>query len=144
MNIQLARPPPNMIRSIRTIVYTSVCPISLVKFDIVSGTMKIGQDFLDIQYELVAEGLDADTLSKLYTRYLPDFLLFGYDITPLEDMIRHGTHILDDNSQIGAYVGSNFCYLICLRQLIRSRKERPVFRYVCTTCSELPYIISTL
>ena len=64
--------------------------------------MKIGQDFLDIQYELVAEGLDADTLSKLYTRFLPDFLLFGYDITPLENMIRHGTHILDDNSARGA------------------------------------------
>ena len=49
----------------------------------------MSQDFLDVQYiYLVAEGLDADTLSKLYKRFLPDFLLFGYDVTPLEDMIR--------------------------------------------------------
>ena len=37
---------------------------------------------------LLAEGLDADTLSKLYSKFLPDFLLFGYDITPLEEMIK--------------------------------------------------------
>ena len=48
----------------------------------------MSQDFLDVQYiYLVAEGLDADTLSKLYRKFLPDFLLFGYDITPLEDII---------------------------------------------------------
>jgi len=33
------------------------------------------------------EGLDADTLSKLYQKFLPDFRLFGYDPTPLEEMI---------------------------------------------------------
>ena len=62
---------------------------------------------------LVAEGLDADTLSKLYSIYLPDFLLFGYDITPLEDMIRHGTYKLNGNSETGAHV---------VRHLIISRE----------------------
>ena len=35
--------------------------------------------------------------------------------------VPHMVLILDGNSEIGAHVGSNICYLICLRHLIRSR-----------------------
>jgi len=34
------------------------------------------------------ENLEVDVLSKLYEMYLPDFILFGYDPRPLEDLIR--------------------------------------------------------
>ena len=41
--------------------------------------------------------------------------------------------ILDDNSEIGAQVMSNLCYLICLRHFIRSDIFSPkrLILYVC-------------
>ena len=56
----------------------------------------------------------------------------------------YGTYILDDNSEIGAYVRSNLCYLICLRHLIRSRavKNQVFPLHARKTCSEIPSEIS--
>ena len=33
------------------------------------------------------ENVKVSVLSKLYENYLPDFVLFGYDPKPLEDLI---------------------------------------------------------
>ena len=43
--------------------------------------------------------------------------------------------ILDGNSEKGAYVRSNLCYLICLRHFIRSRvvTNRPIFFHAWVT-----------
>ena len=51
--------------------------------------------------------------------------------------------ILDGNSEIGAHVRSNLCYLIFLRHLLRSRtvtivSEKTTFLYAGATCFELP------
>ena len=50
--------------------------------------------------------------------------------------------MLDGNSAIGAHVSINMCYLICLRQLIRSRENLDFFSE--KTCSELPCNIITM
>ena len=56
--------------------------------------------------------------------------------------------ILDGNSEIGAHVWSNLCYLICLRHLIRSKTVTnlifPIFLHACATCSKLPSDISNM
>ena len=50
------------------------------------------------------------------------------------------------NSEVGAHMKSNLCYLICLRYLIRSRAvlnrlifspKIPIFLHACVWCSEL-------
>ena len=54
--------------------------------------------------------------------------------------------ISDVNSEIGVQVGSNLCYLVCVRNLITSRADtnrffsskRPISPTACATCSELP------
>ena len=57
--------------------------------------------------------------------------------------------ILDGNSETGAYVRSNLCYLSCLSHLIRSRAiendffpSKTYFLQACAKCSELPSNIS--
>ena len=60
--------------------------------------------------------------------------------------------ILDGNSEIGAYVRVNICYLICLLQLLRASTvtnrifspKRPIILYACATCYELPSDISII
>ena len=48
---------------------------------------------------------------------------------------------LDSNFIIGAHVSGKFCYLICLRHLIRAVTNIffsfPIFIHACATCSEL-------
>ena len=51
--------------------------------------------------------------------------------------------ISDVNSEIGAHLRSNLCYLICLRDLIRSRAVS-YFLHASPTCSELPSNMSTM
>ena len=59
---------------------------------------------------------------------------------------------LDGNSEIGAHVRSNLCYLTCFRHLISSRAvtnrffspKRPLYLYACAKRSELPSNISTI
>ena len=61
---------------------------------------------------------------------------------------RHSTYIRWFR-YVGEHVINNLCYLICLRQLIRSRAvttgifspKRPIFLQTCVICSELPYDI---
>ena len=60
--------------------------------------------------------------------------------------------IIDGNAEIGAQVGSNLCYLICLKHLIISRAvtnrifspKRTIFLHACPTCSELPSYIGSV
>ena len=61
--------------------------------------------------------------------------------------------ILDGNSEIGAHVRSNHCYLIYLRKLIRSKtftnrfvfsKKTHFYSCVCAAFSELPSNISNM
>ena len=60
--------------------------------------------------------------------------------------------ILDGNSYLGAHLGSNRCYLTCIRLLISSKTvknrvfflKRPLVLYACATCYELPSNISTM
>ena len=60
--------------------------------------------------------------------------------------------ILDGNSEIGAQVKSNFCYLIFLRHLVGSRvatnsivfSKKAFFLHACAACSELPSNVSTI
>ena len=60
--------------------------------------------------------------------------------------------IVDGNSEINAHVGNNFCYLICLRHLIRSNSftnraffsKKTIFLHPCATCSELSSNISSM
>ena len=59
--------------------------------------------------------------------------------------------ISDGKSERGARVRSNLCYLICLRQLVRSRAAtnriflaEKIFLHTCAACSELPPSISTM
>ena len=60
--------------------------------------------------------------------------------------------IFDGNSEIGAFVRSDLCYMNCLRHLIRSRAvtsrifffKMPTFSHACSSCSTLPSIISTM
>ena len=60
--------------------------------------------------------------------------------------------ILDGISEIGANVGRNLSYLICLRHLIRSRAitnwifspNMHIFLHACAICSELPSYIGTM
>ena len=57
-------------------------------------------------------------IHKILISYLPIIVInSAQDITK----VRKPIHILDGNSEIGAHVRSNLCYLICLRRLIRSR-----------------------
>ena len=42
-------------------------------------------------------------------------------LTRYFDFLQAVVLILDGNSEIGAHVKSNLCYLICLRRFIRSR-----------------------
>ena len=51
--------------------------------------------------------------------------------------------ILNGNSENGAQVRNNLCYLIRLRHLIRAR-EKTIFLHACARCSELPSNISTM
>ena len=56
---------------------------------------------------------------------------------------------LEGNSEIGANVRSNLCYLICLQQMVRSRAVaiRIFFRkdlHACVTCSDLPSNINRM
>ena len=58
--------------------------------------------------------------------------------------------ILDGNSENGAHVRNNLCYLICLRYLIRSRAvtnlvfpKRPIFLDACATFYESPSNLNT-
>ena len=52
--------------------------------------------------------------------------------------------ILDGNSEKAAHVRSNFCYLICLKHLIRPKAVTnriacsPIFFRACAKSSELP------
>ena len=68
-------------------------------------------------------------------------------------MYDHGTYILDGNSEIGAHVRRNICYLICSRHLIKSRAvtnqkknllQKGLFLYAYATCSELSSYLSTI
>ena len=62
--------------------------------------------------------------------------------------------ICDGNSEIGAHVESNLCYLICLRHLIRSKAVTNriyfspetlfFFLHGCAICSKLSSYISTM
>ena len=73
------------------------------------------------------------------------FLFFLY--YTVESMVL----IVDGNSEIDAHVGSNLCYLICLRHSIRSKAvtnriflfEKTYF-HACAACIELPSNISTM
>ena len=53
--------------------------------------------------------------------------------------------ISDGNSEIGAHVRSDLCYLICLRHLIKPSSVTnrifflPIFLHTCATYSELPF-----
>ena len=76
-----------------------------------------------------------------------------YPVIPNIWQIRYKAVLeLDVNSEIGAHVRSNPCYLICLRHLIRTRAvanrifspERYIFLYAYATCSELPSYTSTM
>ena len=59
---------------------------------------------------------------------------------------------LDGNSEIGAYVRNNICYLICLMHFIRSRavknrecsSRKSFFHLACAACSEIPSALSTI
>ena len=58
----------------------------------------------------------------------------------------------DGTSKVGANVRCNLCYLICLRHLMRARvvtnqtfsPNKPTFLHAFSTCSDLPYDISTM
>ena len=61
--------------------------------------------------------------------------------------------IVDGNSELGAHVGNNLWYLICLRHLIISRavtnqisfSEKAIFTFNARpTCSELPSNMNTM
>ena len=59
--------------------------------------------------------------------------------------------IKDGNSEINAHVRSNFCDLICLRHLIRSRESqsgrffsKKMFLHTCATFSRLPFDTSSM
>jgi len=57
--------------------------------------------------------------------------------------------ILDGNSEMGAHVRSNLCYLISFRHLIRLReyvfiRKGFFFVHTCTVCSEFPSNFSTM
>ena len=58
--------------------------------------------------------------------------------------------ILDGNSEIGAHLSSNLCYLICVRHLFRSRAVTNLINnrfdviHTCVIRSELPSDISTM
>ena len=52
---------------------------------------------------------------------------------------------LDGNSEIGAHVRNNLCYLICVRHLIRPEQaQKPILLSACAIYSELPSNISTM
>ena len=61
-------------------------------------------------------------------------------------------HALDDNSEMVAHVRNSFCFLICLKQFIRSRavtnriffSEKTYFLHACATYPQLPSDISAL
>ena len=64
---------------------------------------------------------------------------------------RYTVLVCDDNSDMGAHLRSHFCYLNCLRYLIRPRAKldflnpkRAIFPPMCAKCSELPSNISTM
>jgi len=76
--------------------------------------------------------------------------IIAYDSTAI--LYWNLEHVLDYNSEIGAHVRRNICYLICVRHLFQiesSHKsdilfpKRPIFLHTWTTCSELPSNIST-
>ena len=60
--------------------------------------------------------------------------------------------ILDGHPEIGAHLGSNLCYLSCVRHVIRSSSDTtwsvipktPFFLHACAGYSELPSYICTM
>ena len=64
-----------------------------------------------------------------FMKYLVQSLLLRYRVMVL---------ILDSNSEIGAHVKSNLCFLTIFP------KKRPIFLHACATYSELPPNISSM
>ena len=56
------------------------------------------------------------------------------------------TIILDGNSEIGAYVRSNLCYLMSLKQsqITFVLTKKPIVLHACATCSELQSNLGTI
>ena len=59
-------------------------------------------------------------LSLMLFRNPQRFIQRGEEIECWIEGIGHRLLISDGNSEIGAHVGSNLCYLICIRHLFRS------------------------
>ena len=92
---------------------------------------------------------------SICSSFMDSFVLFLYNFSGLKIVLKLlflMVLISDGNSEIGAHVGSNLCYLFCLRHSVRSRAgtnrilnpKMPIFLLACATCSELPSNISSI
>ena len=103
---------------------------------------------LSIMFELILKSLNYQNTWKILEQEMC-ILKSWFIWQPVQIMVL----IIDGNSVIIAHVGSNLCYLICSRYLIRSREfiiliffptKRPLFFYPCATWFELPSNIVTM